>query len=467
MTRSYSLHRRVLRGFVLPLVLAGLAGIVLTGWIALGTINRGRDMQIRLDALLLAELTRHEAAEGEIVGVLAASQVDQPTPGPEFHVRAENGSVIASRGMPALPMASTDGFRWLRVGSVTWRSYTVSEPETGISVEVAEPLALRRRAALAVVGGAAVPMVVLIAAVAAFAGLLLRRTMSSLAQLSIELDRRSAEELRPIEVRELPVEIAPMVHALDGLLARMRTSLDREREFSDNAAHELRTPLAVLKTRAQLVQAALAGVPEQAAQAAALAEAVDRAVAVIDQLLRLGRSLHPEALTEPFDLSEAVGETARELAPAALGQDRRLKVDIAPGILFCGNREAIQAIVHNLLENAIKFTPARGRIGLKLAVAEGGGVRIEVTDTGPGVPPGEEARIFERFRRGGTEIPGSGLGLAIVERLADLHGGRAHARRRAGGGLSVVVDLPSSRLPAQPAAVAPVARDGGRLAAPA
>ena len=447
MTRS-SLRRQALRAFFLPLAAATIGFLTVTSFVALGMINDVRDVQIRQDAALLFRLIGHEVQEVELLGLLSwpgpegegLSQVR----GPEFRIYSPFATIIATSDMPPLPAVAQSGFHDVKVGSETWRAYYLIEGST--MVEVAEPMAVRWQAALKIIGAAAVPILFLVMIVTAYYVRVIGRVMANTERLSSEINGRDADDLHDVSGTDLPTEIAPLVLALNNLLSRMRDSLAREREFSDTAAHELRTPLAAVKTRAQLLQRALDDHPEYAAQAQNLAQAVDRAAAVIDQLLQLGRLLNPETLRTPFDLSGAVHEVARALAPRALDSQRDFLVDIAGGIVIIGSREAMMVIVHNLLHNAIKFTPAYGRIALCLERRQDGGVHLQVSDTGPGIAKGDEQRIFERFRHGHISGSGSGLGLAITLRMVQLHEGTARAQRVKPHGLAVLVDLPASRV---------------------
>lgn len=443
-----SLRRQALRAFVLPLVVATLGVLAVTSFVAFGAINDVRDAQIRQDAAVLFRLIGHEADEEELLGLLShpgPEGEDLPrVRGPEFRIHSPTATVIATADMPPLPDLTRGGFHDVTVAGETWRVYALIEGTT--LIEVAEPLAVRWQAALRIIAAAAGPILFLVVIVTAYYIRQIGRVMASTESLSSEIDRRDADDLHDVAGTDLPTEIAPLVLALNTLLARMRDSLAREREFSDTAAHELRTPLAAVKTRAQLLQRALADHPDQAAQARALAQAVDRAAEIIDQLLQLGRVLNPETLKTPFDLSRTVHEVARALAPRMIESQRDFAVDIAEGIGLVGSPEAITVIVRNLLQNAAKFTPAQGRIALVLERRPEGGVRLQVSDTGPGIDEGDEQRIFERFRHGEISGAGTGLGLAITLRMVQLHEGTARAQRLAPRGLAVLVDLPPSRV---------------------
>lgn len=284
---------------MLPLVAATLGLLTVATFVAFGAINDVRDMQIRQDAALLFRLIGHEVEEQELLGVLSQpgpeSEGPSPVRGPEFRIHSPFMTIIATAGMPPLPTMAHSGFHDVEVDGETWRAYSLVEGTT--MIEVAEPMAIRWQAALKINGAAAGPILFLVMIVTAYYIREIGRIMATTERLSSEINGRDADDLHDVAGADLPSEIAPLVLALNRLLSRMRDSLAREREFSDTAAHELRTPLAAVKTRAQLLQRALVDRPEYAVQAQNLAQAVDRAAAVIDQLLQLGRLLNPETLS--------------------------------------------------------------------------------------------------------------------------------------------------------------------------
>jgi signal transduction histidine kinase len=259
------------------------------------------------------------------------------------------------------------------------------------------------------------------------------------------VDSRDASDLSQIDQEEIPRELTPLVDALNRLLLRLGASIDREREFADNAAHELRTPVAALKIRAQILQKKLQGDPETAKDLAQFVKSVDRASVVIDRLLELARLGDDRIEFSDINLSAAIEDEARLAAPMVLGNGLSFDVSIPPDIQIAGSQEALRIAVLNLLINAAKFTPSGGSVKLTL-IDTGEQAIICVTDSGPGVAPEDEDRIFERFWRGKSQSSGSGLGLALVRRVASLHGGNASAHNDRPHGLTVSIALPKKRL---------------------
>jgi two-component system sensor histidine kinase QseC len=243
-----------------------------------------------------------------------------------------------------------------------------------------------------------------------------------------------------ISPRGLPREIQPLVEAVNGALDRLSHAYATERRLTADAAHELRTPLAVLNLRLQRAQ--ITGNTDWSAVEHELAQ-MGR---LVDQLLDLARkeSLARERRTEELpvvNLSRAVREAAATVLPLLESSGHSLDVDVPDSIQVRGNSDDLRDMIRNLLENAVLH--GRGKVRARIeGPDEGTGlVAIEVTDEGPGVPAGQEEAVFQRFRRLSVDKPGSGLGLAIVRHVARSHGGDARFLPGLG---RVVVHLPAA-----------------------
>nr|WP_282460291.1 ATP-binding protein [Cobetia sp. 1CM21F] len=209
-----------------------------------------------------------------------------------------------------------------------------------------------------------------------------------------------------------------MVDALNGLLARLADTLDKERRFTANAAHELRTPLAGIKVHAQNLEA---DARDEASRRSArmIVDGVNRMTRVVEQLLTLSRlESGAEAPRRPVDLAQLTHELARDLGPMARQRGIKLHIEVAPGAQLVSHENGLYVLLRNLLDNALRYTPEDGEVRLDIR-RDDTGWRMEVADTGPGIPLRERERVFERFvRLAGQKTQGSGLGLSIVRELA-------------------------------------------------
>jgi signal transduction histidine kinase len=243
-----------------------------------------------------------------------------------------------------------------------------------------------------------------------------------------------------LPTRGLPDEVAPLVSALNALLQRLSRSLDTQRAFVADAAHELRSPLTALKLQLQLLKRA----DDEAARGAAvdaLAAGIERAVRLVEQLLALARSEPgaPAAAKAPLDLSELVRSTVADIVPYALARGSVLELFADTPVTLVGDRTALAVLVRNLADNAVRYSPPGSRVELRVA-NEADAAALQVDDSGPGIPAEERERVFDRFyRRVPNDEAGTGLGLAIVRSVAAAHGAAVDLAQSPLGGLRVTV----------------------------
>jgi two-component system OmpR family sensor kinase/two-component system sensor histidine kinase QseC len=228
-------------------------------------------------------------------------------------------------------------------------------------------------------------------------------------------------------------------------LERLQRAFSAQRAFISDAAHELRSPLTALRLQLQLLDRA----PDEAARLEArsrLGAAVERAIHLVEQLLALARSEPQESAldSEAVDLSAAAAEGIRDTHELAESRNIDLALDATPNLLIRGNSEALRVLVRNLVDNAVRYTPPRGSVQVRTRSTPKEAV-LEVTDTGPGIPPADRERVFDRFyRRAAALDNGTGLGLAIVKAIAERHGAHVVLDEAPGGGVHAVVNFPQA-----------------------
>lgn len=275
--------------------------------------------------------------------------------------------------------------------------------------------------------------------------LLFRLGFAPLRRIGAQISARSAQDLTPLPATRY-VELAPLVNAVNSLMARLQQRLDREHEFLADAAHELKTPLAVIQLGAEALDQPDLRARDEARERLRLG--VQRATHTVHQLLALARSG-----ADALDLSKArldLVDLVRERIAQAVGlaMKRRIELElVAPEELpLWLNRESMCSLVDNLVDNAIKYSPLDGHVTVTLA-QESEAVTLTVADAGPGIPPELRERVFERFVRlaADQDCHGSGLGLTIVERAAAQHGAQVELLDGQGGrGLTVKVSFPQA-----------------------
>jgi signal transduction histidine kinase len=240
------------------------------------------------------------------------------------------------------------------------------------------------------------------------------------------------------------------------MLARLDAAFAAQRQFVADASHELRNPLAIIRTNVDVALADPDATPEELRQTMTVVKrAGDRMSLLVDDLLALARRQEPTLEHEPVDLGAAVAEASDDFVVPAEKRDIVLDRAIAPGVVVTGDREALKRVVANLLDNAVRLAPEGSRIRLATG-SEGNQAWIAVADEGPGISPEDQAHVFDRFWRSDKARAradgGTGLGLAIVRQIVEGHGGEVRLHSKVGVGSSFVVWLP----------ITPPAGDGQR-----
>ena len=264
-----------------------------------------------------------------------------------------------------------------------------------------------------------------------------------LTQLEKTLATRSTSDASPLRLEEYPEEFQPMLQALNQLLLRIQQDNERNKRFSADAAHELRTPMTALKTQAQL---ALEMTEPQEQQKAIrnVIISVNRSIHLIQQLLTLSRLDYEEKLQEaaPINLENIAAELIAFMYPQALEKEIEIELNTmvtTPPIIY-GNESALGILLRNLIDNAIRYSPEKARIEVMITENQES-IVLQVIDNGPGIPEEYRPQVFNRFFRIlGTKQTGSGLGLAIVKQIISLHQAEISLQTASTGqGLSVVL----------------------------
>lgn len=320
--------------------------------------------------------------------------------------------------LPWMPEAS--GFRDLQLDGAGWRVYFLQSAHGEWLVAAGQSLHERDELVTGLLAAQVLPWLLMLPLLLLALLAALRRALRPLAALSGLLAAREPQALSPLPAADLPPDLQPLVQAMNGLFLRIEAALARERRFTADAAHELRTPIAALRAQWEALRLqAGAGLPEEGA--AKIGLGLDRLARLVEQMLALARVEHLEALGAPAPVDwTAVAATvvdacwplaeARGVDIACEGLDRALPL--------AGDAALLGVLLRNLLDNALRHSPRGATVWLR-----GGPEGLQVHDEGPGVAPEALDRLGERFHRPpGAEGPGSGLGLSIVRRIAALHG---------------------------------------------
>lgn len=440
---GWSLRRRLLlmvMGTSITLWLVSLAIVIGVAWFATSDVfDDALEEGSRLVLQLGSEADAHASAgrglhdrRGEEMKLRMYYQIVAP----DGRVLLRGEDTPEAAFVPRVERSK--GFANVWVGGELWRVHT-RRGDGGNTAQVAQPVEERLELLGDMAENLAWPALALLVLLGLVSWWQIRRLLRPLEDTAGRIGARTPQDLSPIAVPDPPRELQTILDALNALLARLGVALDSERRFTSDAAHELRTPLAALRMRVQLIERELK-LPGHHLQQ--LRADLDRCTALIESLLALAR-LEPQAEALPRETValEALIDTL-DLAPAhakGLQLERALAVPTiaaAPALLASALR--------NLVDNAVRYGGPGGRVRVESAPLPGGGVRLAVRDDGPGVPAGQRARLGERFFRVlGTGQPGNGLGLSIVARIAALHGAALRFESGLDGrGLGVVLDFP-------------------------
>jgi two-component system OmpR family sensor kinase len=372
-----------------------------------------------------------------------------PSNGPEagdglvVQIWDRNGlQLFFSRPESKLPQRAELGFSTVETEQGSWRVYSALERNN--VVQVAQPMSVRQDLAAGMALRALVPLLLLLPVLAILIWLTVGRGLRPLDEMASALGRRTPDSLDPLPQGELPVEIQPLVQAVNELLARLARALELQKSFVADAAHELRTPLTAVQLQIQLAERAKTD-DERKAAFAQLKRGQLRAAHLVQQLLTLARQ-EPGVAVQPLasvDLTQLVRLVVSEYAPLAAERNIDIGISDKRQASVSGDFEALRVMLGNLIDNAIQYTPPGGSVDVALRLHAGNAL-VEVSDTGPGVPEDDRERVFDRFYRSDTaNSAGSGLGLAIVKNIAERHhAGILLENRAPGPGLRVSVTFP-------------------------
>ncbi|MFL9895801.1 ATP-binding protein [Paraburkholderia sp. RL17-381-BIF-C] len=351
---------------------------------------------------------------------------------------------VDAGGTLPLPAALTDGLHTLEVEGETFR-VLVKTTAAGEHIAVAQESGFRNEIARDGALRTVMPFLILVPVLLLIVANLVRKMFRPIAALSNEIDLRAEQELHPVEDRHLPVEVRPFAVAINRLLNRVGQSMESQRRFVADAAHELRSPLTAMSLQTErLAEAEMSGLARE--RLMVLRQGIERGRSLLDQLLTLARAQSATDLPQvPISVQSIYRRVLEDLVPLAEAKHIDIGVEGTQDAEVWASELDMIAVVRNLVDNAIRYTPERGRVDLSLGVSDGK-AELRIQDTGPGIPLAERGRVFDPFYRTlGSEQIGSGLGLSIVQTIVNRIGAEirlSFANEAKQTGLSVTVLLP-------------------------
>ena len=446
-----SLFGEILDWMLAPLLLLWPMSVALTWLVAQSIANRPYDRELgeltREVAGQVANLSAPEPAvrqrarsemDHAVARLLKADDDDRVF----FQVLGQQGEFVAGDADLPVPLDAPGAAAEVRFRDDVVRDESVrvaylwlpmaGSEAGGPLVQIAETLDKRSRLATEIIKGVILPQFVILPLAVLLVWLALARGIRPLAELQQRIRRRESTDLSPIEERDVPEEVAPLVSAINDLLQRLDQSVSAQRHFLADAAHQLKTPLAGLRTQAEIAEREIdRGHDDPQALKHTLQQIAlgsQRAAHMVNQLLAMARAEDREQALrrQTVDLAQTVRETVRDFVPKAM--DKRIDLgyegpDGEPGAPMLAQPVLLRELVRNLLDNALQYTPGGGTVTARVMPDPFGQVIVlQVEDTGPGVPASERELIFRPFYRAlGTNVDGTGLGLAIVQEIAHQH----------------------------------------------
>lgn len=462
--RSLSFRLYVL--ILLALVLMLLVQLIIAHLEISRTNSRQVVSDLRMSAQAYADLTalnmddvpRREEFLRRLTDIKLGLSLPNILPGEFRYVLCDrSGNVItAFPGAPTMPCGKAhDAVVEIMLEGKPWRSYTVDSVDGRISATVAQPLSAYERAIRDLFQEVAIALAILAVALMVMVGWAAHQGLKPLRTLTRQVEARDSADLEPVQSVE-HAELKPLVEALNGLFARVRRGIEADRRFFADAAHELRTPLAAIQAQAYVVSHS----DSEEDRSTALREfdrGISRATQSLSKLLAIARldARRVEAQLAQGALSDLAGCARSGVIQQASRAERRnitLSYEGANQAWVSVSHEDAATLVENVLDNAVRETPDGGEVRVAVQRLEPGKngtaapmIELRIEDSGPGIPPDERERVFERFYRPrGSQSQGSGLGLAIVRRIVELGNGSVAIEDGLGGkGCAVVIRLPA------------------------
>lgn len=412
-----SIRTRLLLWLLLAWSVAGVLGAIIIYRTAQSEANQLFDYHLKQIALTLQD---QPFEDQDILGTLE-EEADY-----DFVIQVWDESRVklySSHTQASLPQAVTPGFSALDYAERTWRVFLLTQ--AGLNIQVAQPISVRQNRAAKLALRTVTPFLLVLPVIGVLIWFTVNKGLAPIDYVARAIRQRDHQSLDPITDSDSPIELKPMLSELNDLMQRLRLALEAQRAFTADAAHELRTPLTALQLQAQLAERAKD--PEERRKAfGQLRAGLKRGIHLVTQLLTLARSEAGAASRKQMriNLRDLAREVVIEYVNIAQSKQIDLGITRDAEVEVLGDAEGLRAMIGNLIENSIRYTPAGGKVDFALTATDEG-PRIEISDTGPGILIEERERVFDRFHRGQgvtqASSPGSGLGLAIVKNVAQRH----------------------------------------------
>ena len=409
-----------IRFFLVAVLLAAMTLVIF-----LSALHGYRSSMVEVKALLDAEI----ANRARLLGIAGGNQIPDATvvrvsEANAFQVWQGDRLVQRSDNTPLTPIATAAGFQDRNFSGYRWRTFTWINENGHRRAITAERIDVRNALAEGIIMKSVLPVIIALPLAGILIWFVVGYGLSPLRNLASQLHRRRADDLHPIPMERLPVELMQVVTSANELLQRLDDSFARERQFASDAAHELRTPICALKVHLHNIRHHLR---DENPEFTHLVAATNRMDNLVEQILLLYRTSpdHYATQLKDLDLHTLVQEVITGMYPEFEQRNIQLELE-GDSEMLAGDHFALGTLVKNLLDNACKYTPEGGQVRVTVGNHRDG-IMLRVEDSGPGIPAVQYQRIFDRFYRvdgdqHASDVIGCGLGLAIVKHITELHG---------------------------------------------
>ncbi len=439
--QNYSLKKRLLQWISFPILIISALILFIGAWCTWYEIEEVYDAQLVHSAKTLLQITEHEITEEQSIYLGLENPNLQHRYENKMAFRIWKGDKLVLQSATAAKFTDIEappGFSQQMVNEKPWRFFVFIDAANDIKIETAERYAIRYELIGQLMTSLAIPMAILIPLLLLIVWIGVRQSITPLIALSNEVDSRKIDDLTPIRNADIPHEVTPLVDAMNRLFVRINDSFRREREFTDHAAHELRTPLAAMKTQTQVLLKKVSGMPDCKDGLDNLNATIDRTTHLVEQLLSFARLQNDTPPMETINLSDLLEEAVAQIKNLAEHKQQAVSANIAPNVEIEGHSDSIYMLFHNLLDNAVKYTPDSGKITVTLNSDK----TVVISDTGVGISEADKKRVFNRFVRvDKTGQTGSGIGLSIAQWVVDTHNAKLSLSDNVPNGLSVKISF--------------------------
>lgn len=442
-----SLKKQIVIGVLTPMVLGLGIFLYISYDSTLHEIEEVFDAELAQTAGLITKLalSKLDSKEQQV------SDLQIPAKGHKYEKRINyqvwygDSLVLRSESAPQIPMSTQSGFSDVTIDNRKWRVFGLYPNDSPYQIYSGEDNNARDELSWEIALGSLSIFLWALPVLGIIIFFMVSRGLRSLDRISLEVRQQDIHNLSPVNVEQVPAEVAPLVQALNELLARLDAAMSRERRFTSNASHELRTPLSSIRLHAQLALKS-DDVEDKQHSLKKVIQAVDQSTHLVEQLLLLSKLPTESQMgnAADIDLVELCGKVSRQLAGFA--EDKKIQIEILSTthqntLTIKSNEQLLHTILRNLMDNAIRYSPDNSSISCHVE-KDGDLLVISIQDEGPGIPESQLSQVRQRFFRiAGQEIDGCGLGLSIVEQAARHIGAQFELSNRTDGHTGLIASI--------------------------